>query len=97
MVGELGAHMLLHWGCWDKSYVSGLGRQSEYGIGGLTLCRNAVPGDRLFHYFQHLDGLCRGRDLVFVVVQDVEASSPVSLETGITDGHCDIGAFARRE
>jgi hypothetical protein len=63
----------------------------------LTLGWVAVSRYRLLHYFQNLDRLRCRRDLVFVVVQDVEASLPVSLEAGIADGDGNVRALAGGE
>jgi hypothetical protein len=60
----------------------------------LTLCWKPVTGDRLLHHFQHLDGLCCRSDLVFVVMQNVQASLPVSLETGVAYDDSNVGTFA---
>lgn len=60
----------------------------------LTLSRNSIAGHRLLHHFQHLDGLRRRCDLVFVVMQDVQTSGPVSFETGIAHNYPNIRTFA---
>ena len=63
----------------------------------LTLGWVAVSGYGLLHHFQDLDSLRGGCDLVFVVVQDVEASLLVSLEAGIAHGDGNVGALAGGE
>lgn len=63
----------------------------------LTLGWVAVSGYGLLHHFQDLDSLRGGCDLVFVVVQDVEASSPVSLKAGIAHGDGNVRTLAGGE
>ena len=63
----------------------------------LTLSWNSIAGDRLLHHLQHLDGLCRRCNLVFVVVQDVQAPGPISFETRVANDNSNIGTFTGRE
>ena len=59
----------------------------------LTLSWNSIAGDRLLHHLQHLDGLCRRCNLVFVVVQDVQAPGPISFETRVANDNSNIRTF----
>ena len=60
----------------------------------LTLGWNSIAGDRFFHHFQHLDCLRRRRDLIFVVMQNVQTTSPVSFESRVAHDNSNIWTFA---
>ena len=60
----------------------------------LTLSWNSVAGHRLLHDFQDLDCLRGTRNLVLIVMQDVQATGPVSFETRVANDYADVRALA---